>query len=264
MTVVSIPFFGSLRRVYALTVFYGLLLARLAALPLAGLVIVVVAFDLLVLALEAQQASTLVIFLTTWIGELFAQLMVINFLAIRVFRLVLLEHEDESTLFDRESFSMLPRFSLFQLVILVLTVFLCVMGWLLMMPMRGWFGGWSLLFFLPFAAAAFWLYCRLSFVLPAVSLGTRYGFRDSWVVTKDSVLPIVLVTLFSVLPWFAISWGAAQIDGVALGPSSWVYWAMLPVTSVLYCARTIALAVASAVCFQKRTGWRPGAEGLLT
>ena len=53
----DIPVFGAMRRVYALMIFYGVILVRLAALPLAGLVIVTIGFDLIVLALGAQVRS---------------------------------------------------------------------------------------------------------------------------------------------------------------------------------------------------------------
>ena len=81
----TIPVFGAMRRVYALMIFYGVILARLAALPLAGLVIVTVGFDLIALALGAQGAQPGWVIGVSLFGELVAELLVMNFLAFLLF-----------------------------------------------------------------------------------------------------------------------------------------------------------------------------------
>ena len=106
----TIPVFGAMRRVYALMIFYGVILARLAALPLAGLVIVTIGFDLIALALGAQGAQPGWVIGVSLFGELVAELLVMNFLAIRVFRLLLIEHDDERTVFDSSSLNRLGRY----------------------------------------------------------------------------------------------------------------------------------------------------------
>ena len=256
----SIPVFGAIRRVYALMIFYGVILTRLAALPLAGLVIVTVGFDLIALALGAQGAQAGWVLGVSLFGELLAELLVMNFLAIRVFRLLLIEHEDERTVFDSSSLNRLGRYSVVHLGLIVAMALVLGIGWWLFQASAPSMGPIGFGILLPFVLTAFAIYCVGSFVLPAASIPVPYRYQESIAAARGALVPIALVTLIAVLPWFLLSWGVQTSSGAYVGPTSWVYWAILPLTTVLQCARTISFAVANAVCFEERTGWHPGAE----
>ena len=256
----TIPVFGAMRRVYALMIFYGVILARLAALPLAGLVIVTIGFDLIALALGAQGAQPGWVIGVSIFGELVAELLVMNFLAIRVFRLLLIEHDDERTVFDSSSLNRLGRYGGLHLGLIVLMALVLGAGWWLFQTLAPGMGTMGFGVLLPFALAAFAIYCAGSFVLPAASIPVPYRYQESFAAARGALVPIAMVTLVAVLPWFLLSWAVQTTSGAYVGPTSWVYWAILPLTTVLQCARTISFAVANAVCFEERTGWHPGAE----
>ena len=99
----------------------------------------------------------------------------------------------------------------------------------------------------------------LIFVLPAAIFQCLIAIKKA-LRPRGALVPIAMVTLVAVLPWFLLSWAVQTTSGAYVGPTSWVYWAILPLTTVLQCARTISFAVANAVCFEERTGWHPGAE----
>ena len=256
----SIPVLGAIRRVYALMIFYGVILARLAALPLAGLVIVTVGFDLIGLALVAQGAEQSWVMTISLVGELVAELVVMNFLAVRVFRLLLIEHEDERTVFDGTALMRLGPYALVHMGIILAMAVVLGLGWWIVQGLLPGMGAPGFILLLPFGVAAFALYCAGSFVLPAASIPVPYRYQESVAATRGALIPIALVTLVSVLPWFLLGWAVNHYSGAYVGPSSWVYWAMLPLTTVLQCARTMSFVVANAVCFEERTGWHPGAE----
>lgn len=253
----TIPIWGSIQRSYALGLFYFFLLVRLGTSSWIAIVILTWGIDMVRLALGIDGVLDLTI---SVVGEIIIEVVLINFFAIRVFRLLLLEHSDERTVFDNVSLNLMPGYMRYFAMILTADAAILVVGYLAATALTPFIGVFAFFVFAPFVLAAVWVYAWLSFVLPAASIPVPYRFQESSLATRGTLPRLVFITVAVVLPWFLLSWFAIWASGIESGLDSLRHWLMVPVIAALHCARSAAFVVVSAVCFEERTGWQPGAE----